>query len=160
MIEPTSPKKRSLMPSTPLRRKLRGLGHHLDPILQIGKDGITEGVRRQLRGALHDHELLKVRVGSECPQDRFAVADVLGAEAGVNVVQIVGRTLLLYKRHPEDPKLEGARAAARAAAPAADAKPAAKKKRAPKPGSRPKRRPRPAERTGSRRGKPPRRPRR
>lgn len=119
MIEPTSPKKRALMPSTPLRRKLRGLGHHLEPIVQIGKEGTTPAVRRQVQGALFDHELIKVRIGTECPQDRFAVADVLAEDAGVNVVQILGRTLLLYKRHPERPRYEGARAAARAAEQAA-----------------------------------------
>lgn len=116
MPEPTSPKKRSLMPSTPLRSKLRGAGHHLDPVVQVGKEGTTEAVRKQVQRALFDHELIKVRIGTECPEDRFAVADVLAGDPGVNVVQILGRTLLLYKRHPEKPRYEGPRARARPAA--------------------------------------------
>ena len=94
------------MPSTPLRRHLRGLGHALAPVVQIGKQGAIVAVFKQVSQALLDHELIKVKLGSECPETRFELAERLGAEPGVNVVQILGRTLLLYKRHPQKPKLE------------------------------------------------------
>jgi RNA-binding protein len=106
MPAPTSPRKKSLMPSTPLRRRLRGLGHPLDPVVQIGKQGATEGVLKQVGQALLDHELIKVKVGSECPTTRFELAERFGSENGVNVVQILGRTILLYRRHPKKPKYE------------------------------------------------------
>jgi RNA-binding protein len=106
MPAPTSPRKKSLMPSTPLRRRLRGLGHPLDPVVQIGKQGATEAVFKQVGQALLDHELIKVKLGSECPATRFELAERFGAETGVNVVQILGRTILLYKRHPKKPKYE------------------------------------------------------
>src|SRR5690348_583007 len=51
-------------------RYLRGLGHHLDPIVQIGKDGITEGVVTATRTALLAHELIKVKILPEAPIDR------------------------------------------------------------------------------------------
>ena len=101
MPEPTNPKKRSLMPSTPLRRRLRGAGHALSPVVQIGKEGASEAVCKQIHEALAHHELVKVKLGSESPEDRFAVADRLSAEPGVEIAQILGRTLLLYKRNPE-----------------------------------------------------------
>lgn len=94
------------MPSTPLRRRLRGLGHALDPIVQIGKQGSTEAVFKQVSQALLDHELIKLKLGSECPETRFELAERLGSESGVNVVQILGRTILLYKRNPKKPKFE------------------------------------------------------
>ena len=128
MPAPTSPRKRALMPSTPLRSKLRGHGHHLNPIVQIGKEGPTPAVLAQLAQALFDHELVKVKIGSECPVDRFAVADELSAAPGAQIVQILGRTVLVYKRHPQKPRFEGARAAARAAMSKA-APPARKAKR-------------------------------
>ncbi len=112
MIPPTSPKKRSLMPSGKLRQALRGHGHKLSPIVQIGKAGVTEGVVRQVEHALADHELIKVRVDADCPADRFAVADRLAERPGVNVVQIVGGVILLYKRDPHRPRYEGRRAQA------------------------------------------------
>jgi RNA-binding protein len=95
------------MPSGDLRRKLRAHGHSLNPLVQIGKSGVTPGVLAQVAQALFDHELVKVRIGTECPVDRFAVADELGAQPGTNVVQILGRTVLVYKRHPKKPRFEG-----------------------------------------------------
>lgn len=94
------------MPSTPLRRHLRGLGHALAPVVQLGKLGTTPAVEEQTTRALLDHELIKIKLGTECPETRFAVAEQLGKASGVNVVQILGRTILLYKRHPKDPRIE------------------------------------------------------
>jgi RNA-binding protein len=115
MTSPTNPKKRALMPSTKLRRALRGHGHHLSPIVQIGKGGASAAVLKQVEQALADHELMKARVDADSPEDRFAVADALSALPGVNVVQVVGRAILIYKRHPKNPRFEGRRAEAGAA---------------------------------------------
>jgi RNA-binding protein len=124
----TSPKKRALMPSSKLRRALRGHGHHLSPIVQIGKGGASAGVLKQVEQALADHELVKVKVDADSPDDRFAAADELAALPGVNVVQILGRAILIYKRHPQKPRYEGRKAEARAEAraKAAAAKPTRK----------------------------------
>jgi RNA-binding protein len=111
----TSPKKRSLMPSGKLRRSLRAHGHALSPIVQIGKAGVTPAVVKQVEQALADHELVKLKVDADSPDDRFAAADQLAAQPGVNVVQIVGRAILLYKRHPHQPRYEGRAAEKRTA---------------------------------------------
>jgi RNA-binding protein len=105
-----------------LRRALRGHGHHLSAIVQIGKAGVTDAVVKQLQQALADHELVKVKLGGECPTDRFEVAARLESEPGVQLVQLVGRVLLLYKRHPRTPRYEGKRAQAAKAASAAASK--------------------------------------
>jgi RNA-binding protein len=47
-----------------------------------------------------------VKVGSECPESRFEVADRIGAQEGVNVVQILGRTILAYRRDPDRSRYE------------------------------------------------------
>jgi RNA-binding protein len=94
------------MPSSPLRRTLRAAGHHLSPIVQVGKEGVTDPVRRQLDQALLDHELVKVKVGTESPEDRFEAAEALRAGCGAQVAQILGRTVLLYRRHPRKPRFE------------------------------------------------------
>ncbi len=106
MPAPTNSRKKSLMPSTPLRRRLRGHGHALDPVVQIGKQGVTASVVAQVNRALLDHELIKIKLGSECPATRFEVAESLGEQPGVKVAQILGRTVLLYKRDPKDPRYE------------------------------------------------------
>lgn len=100
------------MPPGDLRRALRAHGHPMSPVVQVGKAGLTAAVVKQVTQALADHELIKVKIGSECPVDRYEAADRLDAEPGVNVVQIIGRVLLLYKRHPHKPRYEGKRAAA------------------------------------------------
>ena len=97
------------MPSSELRRALRGHGHRLSAIVQVGKGGIGDGLIKQLQQALADHELIKVKVAGEGPTDRFEVAERLAALPGVNVVQIVGGAILLYKRHPSEPRYEGER---------------------------------------------------
>jgi RNA-binding protein len=107
---PTNPKKKSLMPSGELRRALRGHGHALSALVQIGKAGVTNGVVRQVHQALADHELVKVKVSADSPADRFAVAERLAEEPGVNIVQILGHVILAYKRHPHKPRFEGKRA--------------------------------------------------
>jgi len=98
------------MPSGKLRQALRAHGHALSPIVQVGKSGVTKPLLQQVQKALADHELVKVKVAGESPEDRFEVAERLASEPGVNVVQIVGRVILLYKRHPQKPRYEGKRA--------------------------------------------------
>jgi RNA-binding protein len=106
MPEPTNPKKQSLMPSGALRRKLRGAGHALQPNVLIGSGGASPAVLKQIQQGLADHELIKIKIGSECPQSRFEIAALLAGEPGVNVAQILGRTLLVYKRDPEAARFE------------------------------------------------------
>ncbi|HYG69048.1 MAG TPA: ribosome assembly RNA-binding protein YhbY, partial [Anaeromyxobacteraceae bacterium] len=106
MPAPTNPRKKALMPTGPLRKKLRAAGHHLSPVVQVGKEGVTEAVLRQLDQALTDHELVKLKVGTESPEDRFEAAERLAAGADAQLAQILGRTVLLYRRHPDHPKYE------------------------------------------------------
>ena len=115
------------MPAGELRRALRGHGHRLSAIVQVGKGGVSDGLVKQLEQALADHELVKLKVAGEGPAHRFEVAERLAALPGVNVVQIVGGAILLYKRHPSEPRYEGQRApnGARPAAPVAAAPPTA-----------------------------------
>ncbi len=106
MPAPTSPRKRALMPSSQLRRALRGAGHHLSAVVQVGKEGLTPAVLRQLSEALDTHELVKVKVGGESPEDRFEVAERLSEGTGASIAQILGRTVLVYRRHPRKPRFE------------------------------------------------------
>jgi RNA-binding protein len=119
-----------LMPPSDLRRALRGHGHAMSPIVQVGKAGVTDALVKQVNQALADHELIKVKIGAECPADRHEVADRLDREPGVDIVQIVGRVLLVYKRHPQAPRYEGKRAQAAGKTPAAGKRQAAGKTKA------------------------------
>ena len=124
MPEATNPKKRALMPSGPLRKALRAAGHHLSPVVQVGQAGVTPAVVRQVEEALLAHELIKVKVGTETPEDRFGTVDLLRDATGAHVAQILGRTMLLYKRHPDEPRWEPKPASERSRAEPAPARPA------------------------------------
>lgn len=87
------------------RRHLRALGHHLDPLVQLGKHGLTDGIVSAVDAALEQHELVKVRIGTECPDDRHDVAEKLPPLVRAELGQVLGRTLLLYRRHPKEPKI-------------------------------------------------------
>jgi RNA-binding protein len=140
MPAPTSPKKRALMPSSKLRKTLRAAGHHLSAVVQVGKEGATDAVLRQLDEALATHELVKVKVGTESPEDRFEVADRLGEAVGGQVAQILGRTVLVYRKHPEKPRFEAG--PPRPKPDPAPAKPAARRKPVARRTTAPRRRPR------------------
>lgn len=87
------------------RRYLRSLGHHLEAIVQLGKHGLTDGIIAATDAALETHELVKVRRGTECPNGHDEVATTLTEAVGGQLVQKLGRTLLIYRRHPSEPKI-------------------------------------------------------
>lgn len=87
------------------RRHLRALGHHLRPVVQIGREGITAAVVAEARLQLAAHELIKVKISEAAPDDRHAAADQLCRETSAVLAQVLGRTLLLYLRRAEDPQI-------------------------------------------------------
>jgi RNA-binding protein len=86
------------------RRHLRALGHHLDAVVQVGREGVSEAVVRQADLALEKHELIKVRVSDD--HNRHEVAQQLAEKCGAHLAQVLGRTLLLYRRRREKPEIE------------------------------------------------------
>lgn len=86
-------------------RYLRGLGHHLNPVIMIGRNEISEEVVRSTEEALEAHELIKVKLQEGCDLDRKEVAAALAERTGSAVAQILGKTFLLY-RPSEKNKIE------------------------------------------------------
>lgn len=88
------------------RRKLRALGHHLAAVVQVGHEGVTPGVVAALEQALWDHELVKVKLTSEDRDTRQEQAQALATATGALVAQVLGRTVLIYKPNPDEPRIE------------------------------------------------------
>lgn len=88
------------------KRYLRGLGSTEEPILQIGKNGINENSIIQVQEAIEARELVKVRVLKNCLDEVSEVANTLAASANAELVQVIGRNFLLYKRSEKKPKIE------------------------------------------------------
>jgi RNA-binding protein len=87
------------------KRKLRALGHHLSPVVLVGQQGISDGVLSAAGQALLDHELIKIKLG-EGVESRHEAALQLAGGTGSEVAQVLGRTVLLFKRREEDSKFE------------------------------------------------------
>jgi RNA-binding protein len=94
-------------PAPPLtgrqRKHLRGLAHRLEPIVQVGHQGVTDGVLDAVDDALMTHELIKVRLHE--PDDKKAAAQEVADGTGAALCGLVGHTVILYRPHPERPKI-------------------------------------------------------
>lgn len=87
------------------KRHLRGLGHALKPIILIGSAGATDAVVAETARALNDHELVKARVSGMERDARDAALDSLATRTKSEIVGRIGHTAVLYRRHPEKPKI-------------------------------------------------------
>jgi len=87
------------------RRHLRALGHHLSAVVQVGHGGVTDAVARQAAAQLEAHELIKVKVSENAPQDRQEAAALLAEKCSAQLAQVLGRTALLYRRRKEKPEI-------------------------------------------------------
>ncbi len=88
------------------RKRLRAIGHNLDPVVTVAAKGLSDGVIAEIDRALSDHELIKVRltVGDRALKKRLIseIRQRLGAEQ----VQVIGHVLLLYRKAEQpDPRL-------------------------------------------------------
>jgi len=81
------------------------LGHHLKPVVQIGRDGVSEGVIDATKEALKRHELIKVSINAEAPTDRKEAGATLSVATGAHLVQIIGRVMLLFRQAQKDSKI-------------------------------------------------------
>lgn len=88
------------------KRHLKSLGSSLDPIVQIGKGGLAETVVESASQALAARELIKVRVLRNSPEEAGDAIAELAQATQAELVQIIGHNGLLYRRHPEKPKIE------------------------------------------------------
>ncbi|EXF56279.1 CRS1 / YhbY domain protein [Acinetobacter sp. 1294596] len=80
------------------RKRLRQIGHALNPVVMIGGQGLTEGVIEETNRALNDHELIKVKIAGEDREARGQVIDALIEATGAQAVQKIGKIVLLYKK--------------------------------------------------------------
>ncbi|CAM4267345.1 ribosome assembly RNA-binding protein YhbY [Paenibacillus tarimensis] len=88
------------------KRYLRSMAHHLTPIFQVGKGGTNENLIRHIEEALEVRELIKVSVLNNNFDDPKAVGAELAEGAGAELVQVIGKTIVLYKESKENKTIE------------------------------------------------------
>ena len=88
------------------KRYLRSLAHHLDPIFQVGKGGSNEHLIRHISEAIEKRELLKVSVLNNCMEDPREIGAELAEGTGAELVQVIGKTIVLYKESKDYKTIE------------------------------------------------------
>ncbi|MDO3409085.1 ribosome assembly RNA-binding protein YhbY [Saccharibacillus sp. CPCC 101409] len=88
------------------KRYLRSQAHHLDAIFQIGKGGLNEQLVRHIGEAIETRELLKVSVLNNCTEEPKELGAELASAAEAELVQVIGRTIILYKESREHKQIE------------------------------------------------------
>ena len=85
------------------RAHLRSIAQSYDPIFFIGKLGITDEIINQLENAINARELIKIGVQESCEYNSREVADIIAPKLGADVVAVIGRKFVLWRRS-KDPK--------------------------------------------------------
>ncbi len=92
------------------KTRLRGIGHTLHPLVTVAGKGLSEAVCLEAERALHDHELIKIRFALSDREARRTLAAQLIEKLGAELVQEIGKVILIYRRNPKaQPKLTNLR---------------------------------------------------
>lgn len=86
------------------RAYLKGLAMTMDPILQLGKGGLTPENTASVDEALAARELIKINVLQNCLEDSRQMAETLAERTRSQVVQVIGRKIVLYRKGKDDKK--------------------------------------------------------
>ena len=87
------------------RAYLKSLASVIDPVLQIGKSSLTPEYIEAVREAFNTRELLKINVLKNCLDDPKEMAQIIADRSGAQVVQVIGRKIVLYKPDKDKPKI-------------------------------------------------------
>lgn len=79
------------------KQYLKGLAHPLKPIVQLGANGLTEGVLVEIEQALNHHELIKVKVPTDDRDEKHLICHAIAAETKAELVQVIGHILVIFK---------------------------------------------------------------
>lgn len=87
------------------RAYLKSLAGNLEPVFQIGKANLTPEVTEAVRECFNTRELIKINVLKTCLEDIHEMAQVIADRTGSEVVQVIGRKIVLYKEDKDNKKI-------------------------------------------------------
>lgn len=94
------------MINTKQRAYLRSLAQKIQPVFQVGKNGITDSLIEDLSNALEARELIKITLLNTIPEDKKDIANEIANQTNSEFIQLVGNKLTLYKPNKEKSKIE------------------------------------------------------
>lgn len=92
--------------TTKQRAYLKGLAMNIEPIMQIGKLQVTPEYTKSVDEAIEKRELIKISVLQNCEGDINEMARTLAERTHSEVVQVIGKKIILYRKSKENPKIE------------------------------------------------------
>jgi len=88
------------------KRYLRSLAHHMTPIFQVGKGGVNDNLIRHIEEAIEVRELIKVSILTNNDDDPREIGAELAGKSGCELVQVIGKTIVLYKESVDHKEIE------------------------------------------------------
>lgn len=86
------------MITTKQRAFLRGLGNALEPVMQIGKEGLSENSYEAIDGLLEARELIKIKALNNCDKTTKELMQEICQKTGADPVQVIGRMIVIYRK--------------------------------------------------------------
>ncbi|MFT6284721.1 MAG: RNA-binding protein [Arenicella sp.] len=83
------------------KQHLKGLAHPLKPVVQLGNNGLTEGVLAEIDSAIKHHELIKIKIPTDDKEEKALIIEAIVRETGALKVHTIGHVLVLYKQNDE-----------------------------------------------------------
>ncbi|GEM_PF-368161 len=88
------------------RRYLSSLANSIKATVMIGKNGLTDNTLLSIRNAFNTQELVKIKIQDGCPDETETMVSKIEAGTEAQLVQILGHTLLFYRRDRDHPRLQ------------------------------------------------------
>ena len=88
------------------KRFLQALGNSIKPVISVGKSGVTDNTLVSVKNAFNTKELIKIKIQDGCEELKEDVAAKIHKGTEAVLVQIIGKTILLYKPNKDNPNIE------------------------------------------------------
>lgn len=88
------------------RAYLKSLANNIDSIFQVGKSSVTPDMTNSIDAALEKRELIKITVLNNCMEDTKTVANIISERTHSEIVQVIGKKIILYRQAKEKPSIE------------------------------------------------------
>jgi RNA-binding protein len=87
--------------TTQYKQQLKAQAHNLKPVVLLGNNGLTTAVAAEIDRALHDHELIKIRIASEDREERQQLFKDACSKSNAELVQVIGKIGVLYRKNKQ-----------------------------------------------------------
>lgn len=87
-------------------KQLKKEAHHLDPLFQIGKNGVNDNFIAQIDDLLEKRELIKISVLQNSTEDKHDLAETISQGTGSHIVTVIGNTIILYRESENNKRID------------------------------------------------------